>query len=167
MAESIEPVIDISQLPLDPFADGSLYASADAGISERGGLTQIGAAYSEVPPGKTGCPFHVHHIEDELFYVIAGTGEYRFGDETFPVGPGCVLCAPRGGAEFAHQLINTGSVPLKYLSISSKAEADICEYPDSEKFQVMSRRDLPADRRFRFIGRMSAHLDYYDGEAGQ
>ncbi len=165
MSKSVEPVIDVSKLPLEPYEHGTRYRSADAGLSERAGLTQIGAAYSEVPAGKTGCPFHVHHVEDELFFVIAGTGEYRFGDTTYPVGPGCVLSAPRGGPEYAHQLTNTGNEPLRYLSISSKADADVCEYPDSDKFQLMSRRGPAADQGFYFIGRMSAHLDYFDGEA--
>lgn len=165
MSKSVTPVVDVANLALEPFAHGSRYGSSDAGLSEGFGLTQLGAAYSEVPPGKTGCPFHVHHVEDELFVVLAGTGEYRFGDSVYPVGPGCVLGAPRGGPEYAHQLTNTGTTPLKYLSISSKAEADLCEYPDSDKFQIISRRRQPQPEPFRFIGRMKAHLDYYDGEA--
>ena len=75
-------------------------------------------------------------------------------------GPGDVLGAPRGGPEFAHQL-NTGSETLKYLAISSKADTDVCEYPDSGKLGVGSK--LP-NGRFRFTGRVADMRDYWDGE---
>ena len=161
MTKTVEPVVQLSALKLEPYRHGERYRSMDAGLSERMALTQLGAAYSEVPPGKTACPFHVHHVEDELFVVLSGSGEYRFGDDVHAVSAGSVLGAPRGGPEYAHQLTNTGAEPLKYLSISSKAEADVCEYPDSDKFQIMSRRSA---RGFRYIGRMHTHLDYFDGE---
>lgn len=162
MSRSVEPVIDVATMPLEPYEHGNRYRSMDGLLAAPMGLTQLGAIYSEVPPGKTACPFHVHHIEDELFVVLSGTGEYRFGDAVHPVHSGCVLAAPRGGPEYAHQLLNTGTEPLTYLSISSKAEADVCEYPDSQKFQVSSR--AARAEPFRFVGRKAMHLDYFEGE---
>ena len=35
-----------------------------------------------VPPGKKAFPFHRHHVMDELFFIVSGEGEYRFGDTT-------------------------------------------------------------------------------------
>ena len=102
------------------------------------GVTQIGASYSEVPPGKAGCPCHVHHVEDEMFVILEGEGTYRFGSESYPVMAGDVLGAPRGGIEYAHKLTNTGKGPLKYLSISTRSDIEVCEYPDSNKFMVSS-----------------------------
>lgn len=164
MSKAPEAVVRLSALPLEPYAHGERYRSMDAGISARLALTQLGAAYSEVPPGKTACPFHVHHVEDEMFVVLSGTGEYRFGDTVHAVAGGDVLGAPRGGPEYAHQLTNTGTETLRYLAISSKAETDVCEYPDSDKFQVMSRKLSNSDRPFIYTGRKHTHLDYFDGE---
>ena len=92
-----------------------------------------------------------------MFVILEGSGEYRFDDTKYNVEAGDVLGAPVGGPENAHQLVNTGTVTLKYLSISSKSAFDICEYPDSGKFMVRSGQ-------FRFIGREKETLDYWDGE---
>jgi uncharacterized cupin superfamily protein len=69
-------------------------------------------------------------------------------------------------AEYAHKLTNNGDVPLRYLAISSKSEMDVCEYPDSGKFLVSSRRSLGEDGRFRFIGHRGDSRDYWEGEDG-
>jgi uncharacterized cupin superfamily protein len=66
MTDKLNPVVRIQELQLEPFKHGDHYASLDAGLSEKLGLTQIGAGYCEVPPGKSACPFHVHHVEDEI-----------------------------------------------------------------------------------------------------
>lgn len=164
MTEQIEPVISLSKLELERFRQGDHYESLDARVSRRLGLTQLGAAYCEVPPGKSGCPFHVHHVEDEMFFVLEGTGVYRFGDARYPIAAGDILGAPRGGPEFAHKITNTGDVPLKYLAFSSRADTEVCEYPDSGKFLVSSRRSPGKDGRFRFIGRAGDSCDYWQGE---
>ncbi|MOA62409.1 hypothetical protein D3C78_1878190 [compost metagenome] len=54
---------------------------------------------------------------------------------------------------------------LKYLGVANNADTEVCEYPDSGKFQVTSR--MSADRRLRHAGREGQnHLDYWDGEPG-
>ncbi len=164
MTDKFKPVISLAGLNLERFTQGEHYESLDAALSERLQLTQIGAAYCEVPPGKAACPFHVHHVEDEMFFILEGSGTYRFGDDSYPVSAGDVLSAPRGGPEYAHKLTNTGSVPLKYLAFSSKSETEVCEYPDSGKFLVASRRSRGVQGRFRFIGRAEDQRDYWEGE---
>ena len=164
MTNKVTPVIPLEKLKLKPFKHGEHYESLDAGISENLGLTQIGAVYCEVPPGKSACPFHVHHVEDEMFYILEGSGVYRFGETKYPIGAGDFLGAPRGGPEFAHKIINTGDTPLKYLAISSKADTEVCEYPDSGKFLVSSKRSLGKDGSFGVIGRLEDSCDYWEGE---
>jgi quercetin dioxygenase-like cupin family protein len=41
-------------------------------------------------------PLHVHHREDEAFYVVDGEITFRVGDETFDAGPGSFVFGPRG-----------------------------------------------------------------------
>ena len=164
MQDNIKPVARIADLELEPFSQGVSYQSADAGIAERIGLTQIGANYSEVPPGKSGCPCHVHHVQDEMFIILEGEGTYRFGAGSYQVVAGDVLGAPRGGVEYAHKLTNTGKGPLKYLSISTKSDIEVCEYPDSGKFMVQSSVAAGGAGKFRYIGRDESSLDYWVGE---
>src|SRR5262249_24540001 len=126
-------------------------------------MTGMGISYNEVPPGKSGCPYHNHHVEDELFIILEGEGIYRFGDEQFPIRTGDVLGAPAGGREVAHQIINTGAVTLRYYRASTKAQSEVVEYPDSNKFAAFSRH-VDGERLFDGIGRAGASLDYWDGE---
>ncbi|PCK87952.1 cupin [Rhizobium sophoriradicis] len=166
MARESKAVINIADLALDHWKQGEFYEGADASFGARLGLAGLGISYNEVPSGKSSCPFHNHHVEDELFYVIAGTGEYRFGDERHAIKAGDVLGAPAGGPETAHQIINTGTAPLIYLGISTMAKTEIVEYPDSRKFLAKTSRDGARPGRFRHMGRAENPLDYWEGEPG-
>ena len=98
------------------------------------GLNSLACAVHVVPPGKKAFPFHRHHVQDELFFVVSGEGEYRFGETTVPVRSGDLVAAPAGTQ--AHQLINTGSDDLRYLGISTEGAVDVVDYPDSKKIAV-------------------------------
>ena len=163
------PVVNISELKLDSWERGTLYAGADVRIGPMIGVKDLGISYSEVPPGKSGCPFHNHHVEDEMFIVLEGEGIYRFGDTTYPIKAGSVLGAPAGGQDTAHQIINTGTGPLRYYGISTMSLADVCEYPDSGKFGVFSRHtrnpyDHSTIRHLQHLDHKG--VDYWDGEPG-
>lgn len=133
------PIVNIGEAELKPWTQGTLYGGADVRLGPMIGVRDLGISYSEVPPGKSGCPFHNHHVEDEIFIILEGEGTYRFGKDSYPIKAGDVLGAPAGGQETAHQIINTGTVPLRYYGISTMSIADVCEYPDSGKFGVFSR----------------------------
>ena len=166
MTKMQRPVINPADLELEHWQEGTFFESRDASFGAQLGLEDLGIGYGEVPPGKSGCPFHNHHIEEELFVILSGEGEYRFGPDRYPVKPGDVLGAPAGGPETAHHLINTGTVPLTYLSISANAKAEIVEYPDSGKFLAKSRATPGGKPVFRFVGRKESETDYWDGEPG-
>jgi uncharacterized cupin superfamily protein len=162
------PIANIGELELAPWSRGSLYGGADVRIGPMIGVKDLGISFSEVPPGKSGCPFHNHHVEDEIFIILEGEGTYRFGAESFPIKAGDVLGAPAGGQETAHQIINTGAAPLRYYGISTMSITDVCEYPDSGKFGVYSRSTRnPYDHTtVRHLDRLGTSLDYWDGEPG-
>jgi uncharacterized cupin superfamily protein len=157
------PIVNIADLQLESWSKGTKYASTDASFGRQIGMTGMGISYNEVPPGKTGCPFHNHHVEDELFIVLEGEGTYRFGTESYPIKAGDVLGAPAGGREVAHQIINTGAVTLRYYGVSTKAQSEVVEYPDSNKFAAFSRLS-DGKKPFDIIGQADASLDYWDGE---
>ncbi len=161
--------------PVFRLADASLEQSDEAGFRSRDAmvgkalrLTRLGCAYTEVAPGETACPYHVHHAEDEMFVILSGEGEYRFGGERHAVKAGDVLGAPMGGPDYAHQLFNTGTDTLKYLAISSLADLDVQQFPDSGKFLVSSRPVAGSARqRFFWKGREADMLDTFDGEVSE
>lgn len=45
---------------------------------------------------KGGPPRHVHHAQDEWFYVLDGTYRIDIGEDQFDLGPGDSILAPRG-----------------------------------------------------------------------
>lgn len=56
---------------------------------------------------------------EELLVVLAGSGEMRLaGGETLPVVAGTALYCPAGRE---HDVVNTGSGPLRYVYVVAKA----------------------------------------------
>ena len=64
-----------------------------------------------VPPAG-GPPPHIHHREDESFYVLEGTLAIRMGDRTVNAAPGDFVHIPRGTV---HCFKNTGNGHAKML----------------------------------------------------
>jgi uncharacterized cupin superfamily protein len=165
MAETAaKPVLNVGDVPVTERAHGDTFAVKFGPMGQLIGSTGLGCALHVVPPGKRAFPLHRHHVIDELFYVISGEGQYRWGHETFPIRAGDVISAPAGTQ--AHQLVNTGSEDLRYLGISTKGAVDVCEYPESGKMAVaagIKNADF-ATATYRGLGRIQP-ADYWDGEA--
>ncbi len=162
--DTYTPVARLDEI--ETFANGheDAFASRLAPLSKRLGLTKLGAMLTIVPAGKRAFPFHVHHANDELFVILKGEGEYRYGEQTHRVEAGDICAAPAGTQ--AHQLINTGETDLHYLGISTSIDPEVVEYPDSNKFAALSigaGNDFTS-ARLRYVGRTRNSLDYWDGE---
>ncbi len=158
----LKPVLNLKEVEFDDIEANGLYTSRRASIATRIGARDLGYNLTELPPGKMQCPFHSHHAEEEMFFILEGDGELRFGEARFPIHPHDVIACPTGGAEVAHQIINTGTVMMRYLAVSTVADVEICEYPDSRKVMVASSK--PDERPLRKILRAECTVDYYDGE---
>lgn len=138
-----------------------------AEIASRIGARKLGYNLTVVAPGKRNCPFHSHRVEEEMFFILEGGGELRYGDRRYPLRKGDVIACPTGGPETAHQIINTGDVELRYLAVSTLAPIEICEYPDSGKFGVYEDLPDPAHAshpRLRHLARHEDARDYWEGE---
>lgn len=161
-----KPVLNINDAELMDFASPNQKFKSKLGrMGPALGAEKLGCMLTIVEPGKRAFPFHVHHAIEEMFFILEGEGEYRFGEETHPVKPGDLLSAPCGGPERAHQIVNTGKQTLKYLAFSTMEKMDVVEYPDSGKFLAFSSDDgSPQTARVRYIGRQETSLGYYDGE---
>jgi mannose-6-phosphate isomerase-like protein (cupin superfamily) len=68
--------------------------------------------------GYQGHPPHFHRDQDEDFYVLEGTFEFRVDDRTLECGPGTFLHLPKGTV---HTFRNVGEVDGKLLVTISPA----------------------------------------------
>ena len=88
--------------------------------AETGGSLTIVEEASD-PNG--GPPPHIHEREDEAFYVLEGTYEFRIGDKTVTAQAGHFLFGPRG---VLHGFRNAGGTPAKLLVIASPSGVERC-----------------------------------------
>ena len=167
------PIINLDELQPRLFSDirpnaPEQYDGATlAPISGRIGAQRMGYNITVVPPGKCAFPAHNHYGNEEMFFVLEGSGELRVGDERHPVRSGDFIACPVGGSETAHQIRNTGTTELKYLAVSTSQTPDLVQYPDSGKTGAMHLLGRDANgfpKAVRILGREADNLDYWDGE---
>lgn len=157
-----KPFVNLADVVFDDIEDSGHYASRRARFSAGIGARQLGYNLTELPPGKAQCPFHSHREEEEMFLILDGEGELRFGDQRYPIRRHDVIACPTGGVATAHQIINTGSTTLRYLALSNQSDIEVCEYPDSNKVGVFCVSTDGTGVRKMFHGETT--VDYYDRE---
>lgn len=166
------PILNLDEVEvrgLDDTERAALPAGYDVRWGEVGrriGARRLGYNLTVVAPGMRNCPFHSHRNDEEMFLVLEGEGELRLGDRRYPLRSGDVVACPPGGPETAHQIVNTGTAELRYLAVSTMAEVEVCEYPDSGKFGAFAggTPETAGKASFRHIGRSSDQCDYWEGE---
>jgi len=91
-----------------------------------------GSAFSQIEvddPQGTGPPLHLHHNEDETFYVLEGEVTFQVGDERINVAAGDFLFGPR-------------DVPHTYVVRSERARMLVTASPGGIE-QVMVSLGVP------------------------
>jgi uncharacterized cupin superfamily protein len=159
----VKPIMNLDDVVFDDVEVNGLYTSSRGQISDHIGARKLGYNLTVLPPGKAQCPFHSHHEDEEMFFILEGEGELRFGDQRYPIRKNDVIACPTGGPEVAHQIINTGSTTMRYLALSSAdGEIESCEYPDAQKISiVVGARGQRTVRKY-FLAETS--VDYYERE---
>ncbi len=161
----IKPVVNVGDLELKTIGNGGSFEAKIASFADTIGSKGIDCRFHAVEPGKKAYPRHSHHREHELFIILEGEGTYRFGEDSYPIKAVDVCAAPTGGPETARQIVNTGSVTLKYLGIGTTSETEVCEHPDSGKTLLWSRAGSSGNKILHhIIGKDAKPLGYYDGE---
>lgn len=72
-----------------------------------------GLVESFIAPGFSP-PLHVHHREDEAFWVLEGEVSMRCGDRTFRAAAGAFVFLPRG---VPHTFVVEGDAPARMLTL--------------------------------------------------
>ena len=104
----------IKVVPLD--AGGRTYLSLLKGPPE---TKSLHSGLVNLAPGES-VGVHSTGRNEEMLVPLAGEGELRFSDHSpIHLQPGLVTYAP---PNTEHNVVNTGSVPLRYIYITAKAE---------------------------------------------
>ena len=89
-------------------------ATAKVTGRETGGLYSI---VEVLEPHGAAAPLHVHHKEDEAFYILEGEMTFYVGEETYKAGPGSFIFGPK---DVPHTY-TVDSGPAKLLFVLSPA----------------------------------------------
>ena len=147
----VKPIMNLDEVEFDDVEENGLYTSKRGTISDHIGARKLGYNLTVLPPGK-----------EEMFFILEGEGELRFGDKRYPIRKHDVIACPTGGPDVAHQIINTGTVTMRYLSLSNLVDIEACEYPDSQKVLIVA--GPRGQRNLRKMFRAENTVDYYDRE---
>lgn len=99
--------------------------------------------------------------------ILSGSGRLHHADAEYAVRAGDVLGFPGGDPAAAHQIVNDGTAPLRYLCVSTQHAPDVMIYPDSGKFFVVAGSAPGGDkaaRTFAHVGRQADAVDYWADE---
>ena len=90
-----------------------------------------------------GPALHVHHHQDEIFYVVEGRFRIRVGDETHEVGPGDTVFGARGVPHAFVNLTETARLLLTFQPAGTMEEvfAGGVHDPNSEEFRELNERN--------------------------
>ena len=152
---------NFDDLPKERELRAPLYDTMCARLAEGTAAQALGMAIDIVAPGMRGCPYHLHHAQEEAFIILEGRGSLRVAGEMLELKAGDVAFLP-AGPDYPHQIVNTSDAPLKYLSISTQTRPEIVEYPDSGKY--LATAGASGSPRFARMGRLDEDLDYWEGE---
>jgi quercetin dioxygenase-like cupin family protein len=131
----------------------------DSRMTVLAGGDQTGGAFTLLEwaaPRGFGPPRHIHHQEDEAFYLLDGEMAVECGDRDWTVGPGDLVFLPRG---IAHAFV-VSKGPVRGLQLTSPAGF---ERFITELGRPAERAGLP-EPAMPDIGRLSAVMSRYGYE---
>jgi quercetin dioxygenase-like cupin family protein len=94
---------------------GDTYVVKAAGEETGGALAVIEAGLA---PHSGGTPLHINTLEDENYYVVAGTLTFRLGERTLDAPAGTFVHIPKG---VVHTHWNATDAPVRLLGFPAPA----------------------------------------------
>jgi len=128
--------------PANVVASGEVPAGSPGEVEIRAlgcaaGAVKSGLNHVTLAPGADGAPPHCHALEEELFYVLAGSGTLTLGvgaGEEHPLGPGDVIARPPSTG-VAHSL-RAGERGMTYLAYGTREPGDSVYYPRTGQIRL-------------------------------
>lgn len=96
------------------------------------GSRSISLRITDVLPGETCNPGHLHMECEEIIFILTGKGEIKIGEETFPMKIGDAILLPTG---VPHLIRNTGKEVMRMA----------CSFSSND-----IARDLRSDEALKF-----------------
>lgn len=83
------------------------------------GSRNISLRITDVLPGETCSPAHIHTACEEVIFILSGKGEIKIGSELFPMRAGDAIYLPTG---VAHIMRNTGKEVMRMACSFSSSD---------------------------------------------
>src|SRR3989338_1701752 len=138
-------ILSLKDVPLHDWGDADGVRERMAWVGYRMGSRKLGFNVTVIVPGRSAFPFHAHHANEEMFFVLEGRGTIRIGKDRHPIRKGDFISLPPG-RRYAHQIVNTSTRPLRFLAVSTMELPEVGEYPESKDRRV--HRHTPGKARF-------------------
>jgi quercetin dioxygenase-like cupin family protein len=130
--------------------------SFKVGQEQTGGRYTLAEAW--IPPGG-GPPPHVHHAEDEMFYLLEGTIQFTFEDRTYIGHAGDAVYLPKGRV---HTFKNIGTEGARFLVTATSCNFE--RFAAEAGYAVSTLDEEPQVSQDEVIARLLAVCPKYDLE---
>jgi uncharacterized cupin superfamily protein len=140
--------------------DAEGYLARRARIGHQLGTERVGVSAWEVAPRQAAYPYHFHLAEEEVLIVLEGRPLLRSPDGRRRLERGEVVRFP-AGERGAHQILNDGDAPVRFLALSTHGQPDVVLYPDEGKLCAAERR--PDGSGLKAFFRLADEVGYYEG----
>ena len=97
----------------------------------------LGGAIWEFQPGEPEYVYHFHHGSDELLIVLRGEPKLRLREGERTLREGDVVPLPRG-VDGGRAISNPSNAVARVLILSSNADPDVAEYPETGRIGVIT-----------------------------
>lgn len=90
-------------------------------VGHKEGARRLHIHRTVIPDTSAHAPYQHEHVSEEVFYILEGRAEYRFGGKTITAGPGETVFIPSG---VRHAEITYLSPSMTYLTIRTVEPED-------------------------------------------
>lgn len=104
-------------------------------LGDAAGSRHLGCTLYEVPSGGQPFSYHYHTANEEVLYVLSGTGTLRLDGETHSLREGDYVACPANESG-CHCVVNDSDETLRYLAFSTMNEPDVTVHPERNKLGV-------------------------------
>lgn len=111
-------------------------------VIPRNEVGKCSVSFVELEPGNYAYGYHYHEANEEVFYIISGTGIVRTPQGEITVNAGDAITFP-AGAEGAHVIRNGSETEkLVYIDFGAVSMPEIVHLPDFGKIMVIGQTGM-------------------------
>ena len=124
-------------------------------LDRAAGGVDVGLKRIVLLAGYQSYPEHAHNAEEELFYILRGSGTALQDGERVPVQAGDVISYP-SGTSVAHTFLADRGEDLEYLAFGERDSNDVAFYSRSGKVLIRALREQATgpSKALGLVGRM-------------